>query len=84
MPTILIDENSQEILKNTKAIMKIMGQNASYSDAIRNLAITTVNLCRNCAQDFAECNGSPKFGNGTGSDNVYDCDRFILSSKQRW
>ena len=84
MPTILIDQNSQEILKNTKAIMKFKGQNASYSDAVRELAISTVNLCRSCAQDFAECNGTPKFGTGKGNDNVYDCDKFVLSYKQRW
>ena len=84
MPTISIDENSLKILKNTKDIMKQNGESASYSDAVRNLAKSTVNLCRNCVHEFAECTDStPQFGNGKGNDNVYDCDKFELG-ETKW
>jgi hypothetical protein len=36
----------------------------------------TVHLCDNCMNSFPECNGGPKFGNGYGDDNVYECDEF--------
>ena len=85
MPTITIDEKSLKILRNTKGIMLNGGQSSNYSDAIRNLAKSTVNLCRNCTQDFVECNGTPCFGNGKGKDNVYDCDKFeLLKGDAKW
>lgn len=85
MPTITIDENSLKILRNVKWLSINNGHSASYSDAIRDLAKSTINLCRNCAQEFAECDGTPCFGNGKGNDNVYDCDNFILlKGKAKW
>jgi len=43
-------------------------------------AKSTINLCDNCIYEFAECDGNPKFGTGFGNDNVYECDKFILSN----
>lgn len=64
--------------------MVLSGHSSSYSDAIRNMAKSTMNLCRYCIYEFAECEDSiPKFGNGKGNDNVYDCDKFILG-KAKW
>lgn len=85
MPTITLDENSLRILKNTKGIMKNKGESAAYSDAIRHLSKFSVNLCRTCVNDFAECHSDPKFGNGIGNDNVYDCPGYVLRpGKERW
>lgn len=36
----------------------------------------TLNLCSYCKEEFAECNGDPKFGIGKGNDNVYECKQF--------
>lgn len=83
MPTISIDVNSLKILKNTKEIMVINGHSSSYSDAIRNMAKSTVHLCRNCIHEFAECRGDPQFGDGKGNDNVYNCDIFKIG-KAKW
>jgi len=80
---ISLDENSLKILRNTKEIMVNSGQSSSYSDAIRNLAKSTFNLCQNCIHDFVECEGTPQFGNGKGNDNVFDCDKFKLG-KAKW
>ena len=33
-----------------------------------------LNLCAYCIKCIANCNGNPKFGNGVGSDNVFECD----------
>jgi hypothetical protein len=36
----------------------------------------SLNLCQFCANEFATCVSSPKFGCGKGNDNVYDCDGY--------
>ena len=86
MPTISIDENSLKMLKNTKDIMKQNGESASYSDAIRHLAKSTVNLCRTCVNDFPSCkNSDPCYGTGIGNDNVYDCNKYVfLKGPAKW
>ncbi len=85
MPNISLDENALKLLKNTKAIMKNAGENASYSDAIRELARSTVNLCGTCIHDFGNCKSNPKFGSGLGNDNVYDCNKYVLlKGPARW
>jgi len=82
---ISLDDNSLNILRNTKEIMVNSGESASYSDAIRNLAKSTVHLCRSCQNEFAECDGDPCFGNGKGNDNVYDCNKFmLLNGPAKW
>lgn len=35
------------------------------------------NLCTYCADNYGECQQSPVFGNGTGNDNVIECDGFF-------
>lgn len=85
MPTITLDNNSLEILRNTKSILVSGGKSSSYSDAIRHMAKSTVNLCRHCIHEFAECDGNPEFGNGRGNDNVYDCGKFeLLIGDTKW
>lgn len=85
MPTITLDDNSLNILRNTKAILVNGGQSACYSDSIRDLAKYSVNLCRSCVHEFAECDGNTHFGSGKGNDNVYDCDKFVLlEGKPKW
>ena len=37
-----------------------------------------LHLCDTCQYHPAECNGKPKFGTGTGNDNVYYCKTFIV------
>ena len=50
-----------------------------------NILKSTVNLCQSCVHEFAECKGTPQFGNGKGHDNVYDCDKFeLLKGKPKW
>ena len=36
-----------------------------------------VNLCDDCAYEFGECEGVPKFGEGEGADNVVACPAFV-------
>lgn len=37
---------------------------------------SALNLCDFCSNCFAECTSNPKFGNGKGNDNIYECDTF--------
>ena len=37
---------------------------------------TKSNLCDTCKKDFAVCDSNPKFGNGVGNDNIYECDAY--------
>jgi len=37
-----------------------------------------VNLCANCKKHPVTCDGNPKFGDGKGNDNVYECDGFTF------
>jgi hypothetical protein len=37
---------------------------------------TKINLCDICKNSFATCKSNPKFGNGIGNDNVYQCDAY--------
>jgi len=37
---------------------------------------TKINLCDTCVHTFAECDSNPKFGDGIGNDNVYECDKY--------
>jgi hypothetical protein len=34
-----------------------------------------LNLCSYCKKCLADCDGDPKFGNGKGCDNVYECSK---------
>ena len=42
---------------------------------------TKIHLCPTCKYEFATCNGNPKFGDGYGNDNVYQCDKFFAVIK---
>ena len=37
---------------------------------------TERDLCPTCRFHFATCDGNPKFGDGVGNDNVYECDGY--------
>ncbi len=44
---------------------------------LKTMDKSKVNLCEVCKFDVSACkDANPKFGNGKGNDNVYDCDTF--------
>ena len=53
---------------------------AEAIEEIRKQAEDTIDtkrhLCDTCKKDFATCNSNPKFGNGIGNDNIYECDAY--------
>ena len=42
---------------------------------------TKRHLCPTCLYEFATCKGNPKFGDGYGNDNVYECDKYHFAIK---
>lgn len=38
-----------------------------------------LHLCNSCTEHFAECKGTPVFGNCVGNDNVVECDGYSES-----
>ncbi|MCK5013655.1 MAG: hypothetical protein KAS66_07535 [Candidatus Omnitrophica bacterium] len=92
MPKIQIDEKEILVTVGPKIVspngqISVGRENAGKTVKMYVVEVTksTINLCRNCNHEFAECNGTPCFGNGKGNDNVYDCDEFVLlEGKSKW
>ena len=71
------------------AAQKEMREDGRYNGHVSALACPahggerkekTLNMCQYCTKCIADCDGDPKFGDGVGNDNVYECVGFEPSA----
>lgn len=63
------------IIEDESGSLRPFGYNGSeeFHEVTKEEAL---DLCSYCKEEFAECNGDPKFDIGKGNDNVYECKQF--------